>query len=402
MFLSGSQFLFGSKEAASNGRFPVQNDANILTCGELFSGCGGMAAGLTQAGLRHEWMIEFNAIACQTLRDNWHAPWRSQPLTIMETDVRSVDWSSIGTVDIVAGGPPCQPFSKGGRAGGENDPRDMWPEAIRAVKHLRPRGFLFENVKGLLRPAFSEYLQRILDSLRRAGATEPDSPDVYEVIVVSVNAVDYGAAQKRERVLIAGVRRDCGKLEPFPERTHSVERLVWEKWVSGQYWQRHHLAHPVCGPTSRIEKAALRKVERRGVEPQERPWMTCRDVFVGLGEPAVGSGVSGHQLRAGAKAYPGHEGSPIDEPAKALKAGAHGVPGGENMLVDCSGAVRYFTVREAARLQGMPDAFVPAGSWSQAMRQLGNAVPAQLAEVAGRWIRQCARGQEDNEGKVRK
>ncbi len=392
MFLSGSQFPFNSEEATSDGRFLVQNDGNILTCGELFAGCGGMATGLARAGFRHEWMVESNAIACQTLRENWHAPSHAQPPAIMETDVRSVDWSSMGIVDIVAGGPPCQPFSKGGRAGGENDPRDMWPEAIWAVGNIRPRGFLFENVKGLLRPAFSEYLQRILDGLRRAGATERDGPDMYEVVVISVNAADYGAAQKRERVLIAGVRRDLGALKPFPEQTHSVERLVWEKWVSGEYWQRHQLTQPVGGPTSRIEKAVLREVARRGLEPHGLPWRTCRDAFVGLGEPSVGASVSEHVFRAGARAYPGHEGSPIDEPAKALKAGSHGVPGGENMLVGLSGAPRYFTVREASRLQGMPDEFVPAGSWSQAMRQLGNAVPAQLAEIAGRWIRQCTSG----------
>ncbi|KAJ3473135.1 hypothetical protein NLI96_g13118 [Meripilus lineatus] len=111
-----------------------------------------------------------------------------------------------------------------------------------------------------------------------------------------------------------------------------------------------------------------------------------------LGDPWVKDFFQ-HEFRAGARIYPGHKGSPIDEPAKALKAGSHGVPGGENMLVDCTGVPRYFTVREAARLQGLPDTFMPDGSWSQAMRQLGNAVPTQLAEVAGRWIRECATSQ---------
>jgi DNA (cytosine-5)-methyltransferase 1 len=391
MFQPDFQVPSGSKAAPAGGP-SVQKNGVALTCGELFAGCGGMATGLAQAGFRHEWLIEFNAIACRTLRDNLHALGSAQSPAIVETDVRSVDWDRMSAVDIIAGGPPCQPFSKGGLAGGESDPRDMWPEAIRAVRDLRPRGFLFENVKGLLRPAFSEYLQRILDSLRRGGSTEADCPDVYEVVVVSVNAADYGAPQKRERVLIAGVRSDCGVLTPFPSRTHGVERLVWEKWISGEYWNKHHLVRPAGGPTSRIEKTILREMERRGIEPLELPWRTCRDAFAGLGEPAVGTDVSGHEFRAGAKAYPGHEGSPIDEPAKALKAGSHGVPGGENMLIDCSGVARYFTIREAARLQGMPDAFVPAGSWSQAMRQLGNAVPAQLAEVAGRWIRECVGG----------
>ena len=74
-------------------------------------------------------------------------------------------------------------------------------------------------------------------------------------------------------------------------------------------------------------------------------------------------------------------------PAKALKAGDHGVPGGENMMVRDDGTVRYFTLREAARLVGMPDAYSFPRSWSESMRQLGNAVPAQLGEVAGAWLR---------------
>jgi DNA (cytosine-5)-methyltransferase 1 len=103
-----------------------------------------------------------------------------------------------------------------------------------------------------------------------------------------------------------------------------------------------------------------------------------------LGQP---NGRDNHVLQPGARIYPGHTGSLLDRPAKALKAGDHGVPGGENMIVEDNGKVRYFSVREAARLVGLPDDYLFPGSWSESMRQLGNAVPVQLAESAGNWLR---------------
>jgi DNA (cytosine-5)-methyltransferase 1 len=88
-----------------------------------------------------------------------------------------------------------------------------------------------------------------------------------------------------------------------------------------------------------------------------------------------------HGFQAGARSYPGHTGSPYDEPAKALKAGVHGVPGGENMLARPDGSLRYFSIRESARLQTFPDEFRFHGAWGETMRQLGNAVPVRLAEA---------------------
>jgi DNA (cytosine-5)-methyltransferase 1 len=100
-----------------------------------------------------------------------------------------------------------------------------------------------------------------------------------------------------------------------------------------------------------------------------------------------------HILQPGAKPYPGHTGSPLDRPAKALKAGAHGVPGGENMILYPDGSVRYLSVRESARVQTFPDNYVFLGSWTEAMRQLGNAVPVKLAEAVGRSVAKALSGQ---------
>ncbi|WP_341318714.1 DNA (cytosine-5-)-methyltransferase [Paraburkholderia sp. IMGN_8] len=253
----------------------VQNE-NLLdgggsrpTCVELFAGCGGMAKGLEIADFQHLAMAEFNAAACTTLRANYLNKGAGNSLQIFETDVRTIDWTSYRGVDLVAGGPPCQPFSNGGRAAGPTDARDMWPEAIRAVREMQPRAFLFENVKGLLRPAFSEYLGQVLHRLERGGLEDSVNAPTYQVTLIRVNAADYGAAQKRERVLIAGVRVDCGTLPPFPEKTHSERRLAFDKWITGEYWRSHGLPRPTDDAISRAARAKLLKWTA-SVEPLER------------------------------------------------------------------------------------------------------------------------------------
>ena len=120
---------------------------------ELFAGAGGLALGVTRAGFSHEAIVEWNRDACETIRENkrrgyvevadWPEPY--------EGDVRAFDFRSLGALDLVAGGPPCQPFSLGGRHQAHLDPRDMWPQAARAILETSPRAFLFENVRGLTR-----------------------------------------------------------------------------------------------------------------------------------------------------------------------------------------------------------------------------------------------------------
>jgi DNA (cytosine-5)-methyltransferase 1 len=372
---------------------------------ELFAGAGGLAQGVEKAGFTHLAVVERDRWACDTLAENTDWPL----LGWARGDVRDVDYAALaGRAHLVSGGPPCQPFSMGGQHRAFLDPRDMFPEAARAVRALRPAAFIFENVKGLRRQAFANYLDYIRLRLRHPDATpragEPwldhlarledletsggDGGLLYNVVIRLLNAADFGVPQRRERLFIVGLRDDLAAPFHFPEATHAQDALLWSKWRSGAYWARHGIA-PV--PDAREQARAARLT----AEPRAQPWRTVRDALRDLPDPEfdpeAAAALPDHRFVPGARAYPGHTGSPLDQPAKTLKAGVHGVPGGENMLRRPDGSIRYFTVRECARLQTFPDDFRFHGAWSETMRQLGNAVPVDLAAVVARTVLACIR-----------
>lgn len=367
---------------------------------ELFAGCGGLALGMSRAGFSHALMAEFDHDAVETVRHN-----RERRIAhivnwpMKRTDVRTIDWTDhAGALDIISGGPPCQPFGIGGKKRGHEDARDMWPEAIRAIREAAPRAFLFENVRNLAGPRFHSYLEWIILHLRfphdtprpgegfhdhRERLRNSSKPGDYQVVWQVVNAADYGAPQIRHRVLIFGVASELAATPSLMTPTHSRDRLLWDQYVTGDYWRRHGLPNR-ANPELARDRSRVEFLRSSDAIPGGLPWVTVRDALAGLGEP---NGAGNHVFQSGARVYKGHTGSPLDLPAKALKAGDHGVPGGENMMVRDDGTVRYFSVREAARLVGMPDNFDFPRSWSETMRQLGNAVPAQLGEAAGRWMK---------------
>jgi DNA (cytosine-5)-methyltransferase 1 len=118
-----------------------------------------------------------------------------------------------------------------------------------------------------------------------------------------------------------------------------------------------------------------------------------RDVLGDVPHPSKNHGIADHIFRDGARSYPGHTGSCYDLPAKTIKAGGHGVPGGENMIRYPNGSIRYFTVFEAKRIQTFPDDYVITGAWGEALRQIGNAVPVLLAEQLGRAAMKLLKGE---------
>jgi DNA (cytosine-5)-methyltransferase 1 len=294
----------------------------------------------------------------------------------------------------------------------------MFPQVVRAVRELRPRAILIENVKGLTRQSFARYFEYIklqitypdiimrksegwadhLARLERYHTRGKRDGLYYRVVTRLLNAADYGVPQRRERVFFVGFRSDLGLEWTFPRATHSLEALLWEQWVSGEYWERNKVAKRNRPPLSRRFQIKVDRLKESGERPNGKPWRTVREAISDL--PGMRendrAGVYNHTFISGARPYPGHTGSPLDEPAKTLKAGGHGVPGGENMLAYVDGRVRYFTVRESARLQSFPDNYVFKGSWTETMRQLGNAVPVGLGQAVAADIHALLKARESS------
>jgi DNA (cytosine-5)-methyltransferase 1 len=130
---------------------------------ELFTGAGGLALATHEAGFHHRALVEWNRDACDTVRENVRAGSVAgiDDWNVVEADIREVPLCDFGDLDLVAGGPPCQPFSIGGKHRGVDDRRDMIPEFIRAVREITPRAFILENVKGLTRKTFANYFSYV-------------------------------------------------------------------------------------------------------------------------------------------------------------------------------------------------------------------------------------------------
>jgi DNA (cytosine-5)-methyltransferase 1 len=373
---------------------------------ELYTGAGGLALGISRAGFNHLAVVELDRDSCETLQENKRRRVEGvDHWPVFNCDVREFDFGSLPEgIELVAAGVPCQPFSIGGKHKGHSDERNLFPQTVDVIRRLKPQAVIIENVRGLRRPSFAKYFGYIelmltypeivrkkeeqwtdhVSRLERYHTRGKRDGLLYRVVHRILNAADYGVPQRRERLFMVAIRADLGIEWSFPPATHSPDRLLWEQFYSGEYWDKHDV------PTSRRPKLTgplrerIRIVRTRLVAPTLKPWRTVRDAICDLPRPSSARsndepGLT-HFSIPGARSYVGHTGSPLDEPAKTLKAGVHGVPGGENMLAGSDGSVRYFTIRESARLQTFPDAFVFPNSWTESMRQIGNAVPVLLAE----------------------
>ncbi|RJL31906.1 DNA cytosine methyltransferase [Bailinhaonella thermotolerans] len=420
------------------------------TAVELFAGGGGLAMGVQRAGFRPLLFNEFAKRACETLAINGEKPipvdieaaetegdsdclWipgpgERPPLAV--GDIRKVRFSYLeGKVDVLAGGPPCQPFSLGGIAKGDEDKRNMFPEMFRAIREMKPKAVICENVRGLLRPSFKPYFDYIVREMelpfeerggdvlwqehdevlrRKLAEGTVDPAQRYQVVVTQVNAADYGVPQVRQRIIIVAFRADLNvDLEAFQYRvrpTHSEDAL-FQSMLDGTYWERHevpagvrkHVMARIPNTISRADRLQPWRTLRdaiRGIEENEgKPLPPIPPEFLDRRERNLGN-VTDHIGWPGARIYAGHTPNELDRPAKTVKAGVHGVPGGESVMLLDDGTHRYMTVRETARVMTFPDSWRLEGPRGEQMRQLGNAVPVRLGEVFAKAVAETLRESE--------
>ncbi|MEZ2693427.1 DNA cytosine methyltransferase [Psychrobacter faecalis] len=321
---------------------------------ELFAGAGGLALGLEQAGFKSILLNEKDKYACDTLRTN-RPDWN-----VVEDDIANVDFTHLkDKVDLLTGGFPCQPFSYAGKSLGFEDLRGTLVfEMARAIKEIQPKVFLAENVKGLKENDKGRTLSTIIKVLEDLGYKIIEN-DVYK-------ALFYKVPQKRERLIIIGVRADLYDKLTFkkPSTYHRV-LTVKDALKTGELYDNDV-------PESSGQKYPKRKAEIMSFVPEGGYW---RDLPIELQKEYMmksfylGGGKTGMARRLS-----------WDEPSLTLVC----TPAQKQTERCHPSESRPLTTREYARIQTFPDNWKFAGSDSQVYKQIGNAVPVNLALAIGK------------------
>jgi len=299
------------------------------TCIEICAGAGGQALGLEMAGFEHVALVEYESDYCDALKKN-RPEWN-----VICGDVKDFSGKPFeGKIDLLAGGVPCPPFSKAGKQLGSEDERDLFPEAIRLVREIRPRAVMLENVRGFLDPVFKEYRDSILKSISDLG---------YKVDIRLLHASDYGVPQLRPRVIIVGIRNDVPGVFHYPEK--------------------------LAGETPTVASTLLDLMKKND-------WKGADDWAKGAEKiaPTVVGGSKKH-------------GGPDLGPVRARRAWAElGIDGmgvaNDAPSADFNGQPRL-TPRMIARIQGFPDTWQFANGKTKACRMIGNAFPPPVAKAVG-------------------
>ncbi|MER6080203.1 DNA cytosine methyltransferase [Streptomyces sp. NPDC001833] len=312
----------------------------MLTSLEICAGGGGQALGVEQAGFHHVALVEYKAEACETLRLN-RPGWK-----VFEKDLREFEPTrdaGVSTVDLLAGGVPCTPYSIAGRQKGADDERDLLPAALQLVQALRPRALMLENVKTLARSkSFALVRQHITNELNSLG---------YEVHIQVLDAKDYGVSQTRKRTLIVAVQQGLKKFQ-WPTGDWELPRTVGE--------------------------LLLNSMKSRGW-PGADEWARLADDIA----PTI---VGGSEKHGGGDLGPDRAKRRWAEMAVNGDSTVAEVPGPDFVLqhgVGRGGWKGYpkLTPEQVALLQGFPPDWKFAGSRTAQYKQIGNAFPPPVARA---------------------
>lgn len=328
----------------------------IFTSVELFAGAGGLALGLDMAGFQHVLLNEFDEQACNTLRinkPNWN---------VLEGDIHNIDFTPLrDKIDLISGGFPCQAFSYAGKKGGLNDTRGtLFFELARAVNEIRPKVFLCENVKGLQSHDGGKTLEIIRNAIKELGYTLIE-PRVLKAIM-------YQVPQKRERIILIAIRNDYANKVSFkwPSPYHRVMTLR-DAFFKGELY-------PTDVPESDGQLYPEKKRRVMEMVPEGGDWRDLpieeQKAYMG-GSFYLGGGKTGMARRLS-----------MDEPSLTLVCSP-----AQKQTERCHPIeTRPLNIREYARIQTFPDNWKFMGKMLDQYKQIGNAVPVNLAYALGRAI----------------
>ncbi len=321
---------------------------------ELFAGCGGLALGMEQAGFKSVFLNELDKNACKTLRSN-RPDWN-----VIEGDISNVDFSEIKEkVDVLTGGFPCQAFSYAGKSLGFEDTRGTLVfEMARAIKELQPKVFLAENVRALVTHDKGRTLETIKNIVRELG---------YELVEPRVlKALFYKVPQKRERLFLIGIRKDLADKAVFKWPS------VYKKVLTLKDAFYRGLLYETDTPSSKGQTYPQRKKEILDAVPQGGYW---RDLTIDIQKEYMkssfflGGGKTGMARRLSMNAP---SLTLTCAPAQKQTERCHPIE------------TRPLTTREYARIQTFPDNWQFQGAQTSIYKQIGNAVPVNLAAAVGR------------------
>lgn len=329
--------------SSSSESIPVKISHDDVTAIELFAGAGGLALGLEQAGISTLEYVEFDKACCETLkanRPNWN---------VVCDDIHNVDFTSYrDKIDVVTGGFPCQAFSFAGKKLGFDDTRGtLFHEFARCVKEVNPKMFLAENVRGLASHDKGRTLSTIINVFESLG---------YHTQQKILNAAYFGVGQKRERIVIIGIRDDLDIEFSYPEPDQKMTTL--------------RQALKDC-PPSEGEEYSEKKRKVLELVPPGGCWV---DLPEDIAKLYMGkSYYSGGGRRGMARRIS------WDEPCLTLTCSPS-----QKQTERCHPEeTRPFTVREYARIQSFPDSWNFCGSIGDQYKQIGNAVPVEMARRIG-------------------